>query len=92
MIKDPLNFTASRSSIEYWKQREASTEDSYRAEQITPRSVRENIPYYESIKSFNKIQSFTTPREKLEHIVQMYANLKTTVVDYHKGKVGIIYF
>ncbi len=88
MIKEKLNFTASRNSIEFWKQKDNSTEDSYRSGQMTPRSVRENTPYYESIKSVNKIQLFTTPKEKLEHILQMYANLKTTVVDYHKGQVG----
>jgi hypothetical protein len=61
--------------------------ESNAANLLTPRTKRDSIPYYESIKALNKMESFTTPREKLYNITQMFANLKTAVVDFWKGKV-----
>jgi len=92
VIKENLNFTASISfpfSKEFEEELSKGKDVSIPMEPtlITPRTKRENIPYYESIKALNKIESYTTPKEKLHSLTQMYGNLKTAVVDFYKGKV-----
>ena len=52
-------------------------------------SQSERIPYHESIKSLSSISSFTSPREKLETVVDFFSNMKASIVDYWKGKVEL---
>jgi len=46
--------------------------------------------YENSIKAINKIKHLLYPHEKLAQIMQMYADMKTTVIDYSKGKSELI--
>ena len=79
MFKEELNFTASF-SIENLA--------------ITPRegeiTKREIMPYYESIKTLNKLELTTMPREKLLILRQAYSHMKTAVVDHWKGKKELL--
>ena len=46
------------------------------------------VPYRDAIRSLEKMQQCTTPREKLQCLSESFSGLKTAVVDYHKGKVS----
>lgn len=48
------------------------------------------VPYRDAIRSLEKIQQCTTPREKLQCLSDSYSGLKTAVVDYHKGKLELV--
>ncbi|CDW76663.1 UNKNOWN [Stylonychia lemnae] len=45
-----------------------------------------DLPYQEAIKQLEKIQSYQTPREKLQCLSESFQSLKTTIVDHYKGK------
>ena len=47
------------------------------------------VPYRDAIRSLEKIQQCTTPREKLQCLNDSFSALKTAVVDYHKGKLEL---
>ncbi len=48
-----------------------------------------DLPYIESIKALEKIQQFTSPREKLVCVAESFSTLKTAVVDFWKGKIEL---
>jgi hypothetical protein len=50
---------------------------------------RSDIPYIESIKCFEKMQQFTSPREKLACLSESFGSLKTAIVDHWKGKLEL---
>lgn len=52
-------------------------------------SQNERIPYHESIKSLSSISSYTSPREKLDAVIDFFSNMKSSIVDYWKGKVEL---
>ena len=67
---------------------EKSQSDS--SEPSTLRSPKNAIlPYHESIKALERISSFTSPREKLEWVIDSFSNMKASIVDYWKGKVEL---
>lgn len=47
------------------------------------------MPYRDAIQQIEKIQSCTTPREKLALLTESYRAIKTAVVDFHKGKLEL---
>ena len=49
----------------------------------------EKIPYYESIKALSTISSYTSPREKIDIVIDFFSNMKASIVDYWKGKVEL---
>jgi len=46
-------------------------------------------PYREAIRNLEKLQTCTTPREKLQCLSDSLRALKTAVVDFHKGKLEL---
>eukprot|EP00826_Nyctotherus_ovalis_P066978 TRINITY_DN9968_c0_g1_i3.p1 TRINITY_DN9968_c0_g1~~TRINITY_DN9968_c0_g1_i3.p1 ORF type:complete len:249 (+),score=70.78 TRINITY_DN9968_c0_g1_i3:1027-1773(+) len=48
------------------------------------------VGYDSSIEAINKIELLLYPHEKLAQVMQMYADMKTTVIDYSKGKTELI--
>ena len=49
----------------------------------------DKIPYYESIKALSTISSYTSPREKIDIVIDFFSNMKASIVDYWKGKVEL---
>ena len=50
---------------------------------------RQDLPYIEAIKCFEKLQSYISPREKLQCLSESFGCLKTAIVDFWKGKVEL---
>ena len=50
---------------------------------------KHDLPYIESIRCFEKIQQFTSPRDKLLCLSEAFGALKTTIVDHYKGKLEL---
>ncbi|CDW77121.1 UNKNOWN [Stylonychia lemnae] len=50
---------------------------------------KNDLPYSEAIKCMEKIQQFSSPREKLQCISESFGQLKTTIVDHWKGKLEL---
>ena len=48
------------------------------------------IGYDSSINLMNKVEKTIYPHEKLGHIMQMYAETRTSVIDYSKGKFELV--
>jgi hypothetical protein len=48
-----------------------------------------SLPYRESIKSLEKISEVTSPRDKLDWIIEFFSNMKASIVDYWKGKIEL---
>jgi hypothetical protein len=48
-----------------------------------------DLPYIEAIRCIEKIQQYTSPREKLACITESFQCLKTAIVDYWKGKIEL---
>jgi NifU-like protein involved in Fe-S cluster formation len=49
----------------------------------------EELPYFSSINELNKLQGFRNPREKLNCLLGVVSSLKSSIVDYHYGKVEL---
>jgi len=48
-----------------------------------------HFPYIESIRCIEKIQQYTSPKEKLSCVSESFGCMKTAIVDFWKGKVRI---
>jgi len=48
------------------------------------------IPYISAINEFSKITKVRSPREKLAVLLMMHSFMKSSVVEYHKGREEII--
>ena len=60
---------------------------------IKPRFMLEQTkPYRQAIKALEKIEICYTPREKLACLNECHAAIKSSVVDFHKGKVSLYIF
>ncbi len=49
------------------------------------------VPYQQAIKTLEKLEMFSTPLDKLSCLTECFGNIKSKVVDYHKGKVSYCY-
>ena len=49
----------------------------------------EGIPYQEAIKSLERIQEHTSPRDKIAALDECYGHMKTSIVDHWKGKIEL---
>ncbi len=47
------------------------------------------IPYINAINEFSKISKVRSPKEKLGVLLMMHSLMKSSVVEYHKGKLEI---
>lgn len=56
---------------------------------LTYQTIKPELPYIDAIRCIEKIQQFTSPREKLACISESFGCLKTTIVDYWKGKTEL---
>ena len=50
------------------------------------------VPYQQAIKTLEKLEMFDTPLDKLSCLTECFGNIKSKVVDYHKGKVSYFHF
>ncbi|MDR3549471.1 MAG: hypothetical protein P4M11_14600 [Candidatus Pacebacteria bacterium] len=48
------------------------------------------LGYESSIKCVNKLEKSNSPTEKLASIMQMYAEMRTNVIDFSKGKAELL--
>jgi len=68
---------------------EAAASESGSSDPPTPKSANGKLPYHESIKALERISWFTSPREKLDWVIEFFSNMKASIVDYWKGKLEL---
>ena len=101
IIWDRFKFSNSESKYEFKNKLPEGSENSSNisesesaSDYSTPRQEPKNwddnlIPYHESIKALERISSYTSPREKLDWIIDFFSNMKASIVDFWKGKVEL---
>jgi hypothetical protein len=47
------------------------------------------LPYSEAIKCLERLQTFPSPRDKLQCLSDSFASLKTAIVDHWRGRVEL---
>ena len=53
------------------------------------RHLGADVPYVEAIREIEKMQTCVNPRDMLGCLSSAFAQLKSVVVDHHKGKVEL---
>jgi hypothetical protein len=101
IIMDTFKFSNSESKVKYeFKNKLQDTsvelsnvsvsEDDYSTPRPRDKTLNDEIlPYHESIKALERISNFTSPREKLDWVIDFFSNMKSSIVDYWKGKVEL---
>lgn len=59
------------------------------AKQPAKRRLGTSIPYIEAVRELEKMQSCVSPRNMLQCLSAAFAQLKSVVVDHHKGKLEL---
>lgn len=83
------NFTSAKTLDIPTSPKSSNNSDSDSHHSSTLSDTTSPLPYHESIKALERISSYTSPRDKLDCVIDSFSNMKASIVDYWKGKVEL---